>query len=89
MPQRVQNAKHLGVVLGDEPRTDIAGADDVRRKIDAWRATARDLRRATPGGALSEAPDGAGQPFRMHEFQDEFLQFAIAMREHGLPNGQP
>ena len=50
---------------------------------------ARRARRGAPDGAPSDAPDGAGQPFRLHEFQEEFAQFALAMREHGLPNGQP
>jgi phospholipase C len=89
MPQRVQNAKHLGAVLADEPRTDIDDPAQVRDAIDSWRATAQERRRAAPEGAPSQAPDGAGQPFRLHEFQEEFMQFAIAMREHGLPNGQP
>ncbi len=89
MPQRVQNASHLGVVLADGPRTGIPGTERVRAAIDAWRATARDVRRGTSGGAVSEAPDGAGRPFRLHDFQQEFVQFARAMREHGLPDGQP
>jgi hypothetical protein len=89
MPQRVRNAADLGVVLADSPRTDIPGTQDVRQAIDAWRANARELRRGAPEGTASEAPDGAGQPFRPQEFQDEFVQFALAMREHGLPNGQP
>src|SRR4029077_5799583 len=36
MPQRVQNAAHLGVTLADAPRTDIPGTQDVRDAIDAW-----------------------------------------------------
>jgi phospholipase C len=89
MPQRVHSAPHLGVVLADAPRTDIPGTEAVSATIDAWRAGARELRRAVRAGAPSEAPDGAGQPFRVHEFQEEFVQFAVAMREHGLPTGQP
>jgi hypothetical protein len=89
MSQRVQNAKHLGLVLAAEPRTDIAGTASVRAAIDTCRASAQERRRGAPDGAPSEAPDGAGQPFRLHEFQEEFVQFAIAMREHGLPYGQP
>jgi phospholipase C len=89
MSQRVRNAADLGVVLADSPRTDIPGTDGVRTAIDAWRADARELRRGAADGTASEAPDGAGQPFRLHEFQEEFVQFALAMREHGLPNGQP
>jgi phospholipase C len=89
MPQRVRDAHHLGVALAGEPRTDIPGTAPVRAAIDAWRASAREHRRGTSDGAPSEAPDGAGQPLRLHEFQEEFVQFANAMREHGLPNGQP
>ncbi len=89
MPQRVQNAPHLGVLLAAAPRTDIPDTTGVRAAIDAWQADARELRRAGADGAPSQAPDGAGQPFRLHEFQEEFVQFAIAMREHGLPSGQP
>jgi hypothetical protein len=76
-------------VLADAPRTDVPDAQAVRDAIDAWRADARELRRGAPDGAPSDAPDGAGQPFRLHEFQEEFAQFALVMREHGLPNGQP
>jgi phospholipase C len=89
MPQRVQNAPHLGVVLADKARTDIPDTTAVRAAIDNWRASAEERRRAGAGGAPSEAPDGAGRPFRLQDFQEEFVQFAIAMREHGLPNGQP
>jgi phospholipase C len=89
MPQRVRSASHLGVVLADSPRRDVPGTQEVRDAIDAWRADARELRRGGAGGGVSEAPDGAGQPLRVHEFQEEFVQFALAMREHGLPNGQP
>ena len=35
------------------------------------------------------APDGAGRPLLTHDFQDEFVKFALAMRHAGLPSGQP
>ena len=89
MPQRVQNAQHLGLVLEDEPRTDIDDPGPVRAAIDSWRAEAHERRRATPERTPSQAPDGAGQPLTLHEFQNEFAQFTMAMREAGLPNGQP
>jgi phospholipase C len=89
MPKRVQAAQHLGSVLADKPRTDIPDTSSVRAAIDSWQAKAMQQRRGITGGAPSEAPDGAGQPFRLHEFQEEFLQFALAMRAHGLPSGQP
>jgi phospholipase C len=88
MSQRVRNAKHLGIVLGDEPRTGIPDTAAVRRAIDAWHAQAQGLRRAAEG-EQSLAPDGAGQPLMLHEFQDEFVKFALAIREMGLPPGQP
>lgn len=54
----------------------------------AWRVAARDERRASADGA-SKALDGAGHAFELHDFQHEFAQFALAMRDAGLPPGQP
>ncbi|MDQ6751423.1 MAG: hypothetical protein M3Z33_11805, partial [Actinomycetota bacterium] len=88
MSRRVAAARHLGGVLGDLPRTDIPDPTDARAAIDAWRVAARARREATPGGAPSNAPDGAGRPLVLHEFQEEFAKFAIALR-HVLPPGQP
>jgi hypothetical protein len=39
--------------------------------------------------APSLAVDGAGHSFELHDFQDEFAKFALAMRDAGLPPGQP
>jgi hypothetical protein len=47
------------------------------------------VRRADPAGTASPAPDGAGRPFVLHDFQDDFLRFALSMRHAGLPSGQP
>jgi phospholipase C len=33
--------------------------------------------------------EGAGHDLELHEFQDEFVRFVLAMREHGLPPNQP
>jgi phospholipase C len=89
MGTRVANAPHLGMVLEDAPRTEIEDHGAASESIDAWRADARARRQAAGAGALSPAPDGAGQPFRLHDFQEEFASFAVAMRQRGLPTGQP
>lgn len=90
MPARVATAQHLGVLLEDEPRANIPTPDEARKAIDNWRSAAREQRRADPQMATpSLAPDGAGQPLVLHDFQDEFLKFALAMRSAGLPPGQP
>jgi phospholipase C len=88
MGRRVEAAQHLGVVLEPTPRTDITPHDDVRAKVAAWRAHARTQRQAARESGPSPAPDGAGRPLVLHEFQEEFAHFALAMR-HILPPGQP
>jgi phospholipase C len=88
MGTRVQNARHLGIVLEDEPRRDVPSHDQVRAAIDAWRARARAERRAAIDQAPSPAPDGAGRPLVLHDFQEEFGRFALGMRQL-LPPGQP
>jgi phospholipase C len=89
MPARVAASEHLGVLLEDAPRADVPEPDHARQALDAWRVTARQQRRAAADGALAAAPDGAGQEFVAHDFQDEFIRFALAMRHAGLPPGQP
>jgi phospholipase C len=89
MPARVGNARDLGEALQDDPRTDIPEPTAPRAAIDRWRTRARAVRQADPAGAPSPSPDGAGRPFVLHDFQDEFLRFALAMRKAGLPPGQP
>ena len=88
MGTRVQNARHLGIVLEDAPRQDIPAHDEVRSALDVWRAQARADRRAAPDQAASPAPDGAGRPLVLHDFQEEFGRFALGMR-HLLPPSQP
>jgi phospholipase C len=89
MPGRVGHARHLGYTLLDEPRSDIPEPDDQRRAIATWREAARTARRGQPGQLQSTAPDGAGHPFWMHDFQEEFVKFALTMRRLGLDPGQP
>ena len=89
MPRRVANADHLGHVLEDQPRTDIPDHADVRSAIQTWRTEAQAARRAAPEAGPSPAPDGAGQPLVLQDFQHEFAKFALTMRQGGLPPGQP
>jgi phospholipase C len=95
MPARVSASEHLGVLLRGTPRTDIPAPDDAQSAIETWRNTARELRRGNAAAsaraktAVSPAPDGAGQELVLHDFQEEFLKFAVAMRQAGLPPGQP
>ncbi len=88
MPKRIQEAPHLGVLLEAEPRGDLEPRDALHTEMAAWRKQARDDRRSREGAA-SVATDGAGHGFDLHHFQTEFAQFALAMRDAGLPPGQP
>jgi phospholipase C len=88
MGTRVMNAQHLGIVLADEPRTDVPPHDEPRQALDDWRIRARADRRAAPDRAPAPAPDGAGRPLVLHDFQEDFGRFALAMR-HLLPPSQP
>jgi phospholipase C len=87
MGPRVAHAQHLGVLLGDEPRADLPDTGAVRQQIDAWHAQAQAARR--PDNGKSRALDGAGRPFTLHDFQEDFARFALAMRHAGLPGGEP
>jgi len=88
MPERVQRAPHLGMVLEAEPRTDLEPRDQLHEEMSAWRRAARRERRAGDGKPSSSF-DGAGHPLDLHDFQEEFARFALAMRDAGLPPGQP
>jgi phospholipase C len=89
MGARVQHAQHLGVALLDAPRSDIPDHDDARAQIADWRAHARAARRGTQEQGHSTAVDGAGRELALHDFQEEFARFALAMRHAGLPFGEP
>src|SRR5437588_9341599 len=88
MPPRVQAAADLGAVLQDDVRVDIADHTQVKHALDQWRRNARGEREARAQSA-SLAPDGAGQPLVLNEFQADFLGFAHAMGHLGLPPGHP
>jgi phospholipase C len=89
MGQRVAAAPHLGAVLQDAPRTDLDDPIDPHDAIAAWRHEARSERRASPSGGPSPAHDGAGRDLELHDFQEEFASFAMAMREGLLPAAHP
>ncbi|MEA2297565.1 MAG: phospholipase [Solirubrobacteraceae bacterium] len=78
---RIAASAHLGGVLGPA-RTDIADGGDLGGKLEAWRATASAQRQAQAGP--STAPEAAGQPLVLTDFQNEFAAFALAMRASGL-----
>lgn len=95
MPWRVQQAPHLGGLLAAEPRpemTDVAALqceiDEVRSRLDEWHAKGRLERRARAGSPSGVTDGGAGQHQELHDWQKEFLTFAMAMRDAGLPPGQ-
>jgi phospholipase C len=87
MPNRVQEASHLGVLLEKEPRSDLEPIASLRKEMSEWRRAAREERRAQKD-TTSPAPDGAGHAFELHDFQEEFARFALLMRK-ALPPGQP
>jgi phospholipase C len=89
MGPRVARAPHLGVVLLDDPREDIPEPEEVREEIAAWSIQARASRRGTRAVGHSSAPDGAGRPFALDDFQEDFVKFALAMHAIGLPPGHP
>jgi hypothetical protein len=37
----------------------------------------------------SPAPDSIGRHFALHEFEENFVRFALPMRASGWPPGQP
>lgn len=87
MPPRVRNAPHLGVILEDGPRTGINDHGHLHEKLEWWHKESRAER--LPDEGPSRLPDGAGHDLELHDFQEEFARFAIAMRDQGLPPGQP
>jgi phospholipase C len=83
-----ERSAHLGLVLEHKPRTDIpAETPDPEERLRQWRERARAARVATDRAQPSVAPDGAGQPPVLTDFQQEWVTFAVAMREAGLQRG--
>ncbi|MDQ3729654.1 MAG: hypothetical protein M3355_08690 [Actinomycetota bacterium] len=77
---------HLGLMLHDEPRTDQPREpSDTGRRLRQWRDEAREARTPADRGRRSIAPDGAGHPFLLTDFQKEFVSYAAVMRDAGLP----
>jgi phospholipase C len=87
MPPWVGEAPHLGALLEAEPRSDIEGREELRAQMAEWRLEARMERRA--GNSPSPAPDGAGHELELHDFQEDFVKFVLALREQGMPPNQP
>jgi phospholipase C len=87
MPKRVQDAPDLGTLIGDTPRGDLPETGGLREQIETWRSEARSSRRSVDGPA--GYGEGAGNRVVLHDFQEEYLKFALAMRDAGLPAGQP
>ena len=86
MPLRVQRAPHLGSLLG-AVRTDIDNPRNARQLMNIWRAEAIQRRRAqlrADGSARALAPDGAGQPVVLTNFQVEIHNALTAMKQAGL-----
>jgi hypothetical protein len=88
MPRRVQRAPHLGGLVLDEPRTDIDDPRNARGLIDVWRGQARHARvgGTAPGSDASQsrAADGAGHPVMLTEFQADWQNFALTMKQAGF-----
>jgi phospholipase C len=89
MGGRVAERKaHLGLMLEDAPRTDLPAIEEEKEdQLRQWREQARAARVASDRETASIAPDGAGQPLVLTDFQDEWVQFTIAMRQAGLTFG--
>jgi phospholipase C len=96
MPWRVQKAPHLGHLLEREARADLADRERLRKQIaearsqlDDWRRKARQRRRAKDGVPSTDYDGGAGQKQELLDWPEEFMGSALAMRDAGLPPGQP
>jgi phospholipase C len=96
MPARVGKAPHLGLLLEEEPRPELCDRErllgeirEARDNLDRWRRKARDRRRANVEEPSDEFDGGAGQKQELLDWQEQFLGFALTMRDQGLPPGQP
>jgi phospholipase C len=96
MPERVRQAPHLGLLLEDEPRPEACDREkleaeiaEAREQLDRWRRKARQRRRARDGEPSPVVDGGAGHKQELLDWQEQFLGFALKMRDEGLPPGQP
>ena len=88
MGKRTQRVADVSGCLGDAVRTDIPSHSYLHEVLAGRRLEARALRRPAIGGP-SPAADGAGHEMVLHDFQTDFLKFAMLMRHAGLRAGTP
>ncbi len=88
MGARTKAAADVSGCVGSAVRDDIPSHSYLHDVLAGRRLEARALRRPRAGGA-SPAADGAGHDMELHDFQSEFLRFAMLMRHAGLLPGTP
>jgi phospholipase C len=88
MGTRTARAADVGDCLGGAVRDDIPSHSYLHEVLAGRRLEARARRRPAMGGK-SPAPDGAGHEMALHDFQSDFLKFAMLMRHAGLLPGTP
>jgi phospholipase C len=88
MGPRTQGAADVSECLGDAIRNDIPSHSYLHEVLAGRRLEARARRRPAVGGP-SPADDGAGHDMVLHDFQNDFVKFAILMRHAGLLPGTP
>ncbi len=88
MGSRVARAADLRGVLETGPRQSLPDHTHLLDQAIEWHSDLRRGRMATAKSA-SPVPGGAGHELVPHEFQREFLSFALEMRRKGLPPGKP
>ncbi len=88
MGKRTQRAADLEVCLRGSARHDIPSHSYLHEVLAGRRLEARARRRPATGGP-SPATDGAGHGMVLHDFQTDFLKFAMIMRHAGLRPGTP
>jgi phospholipase C len=88
MGRRTQRAADVSGCLGDAVRHDIPSHSYLHEVLAGRRLEARARRRPAAGGP-SPASDGAGHEMVLHDFQSDFLKFALLMRHAGLRAGTP
>jgi phospholipase C len=90
LPGRVQRAPHLGSTLLPRARTDIDDPRNARDLMETWRQEARQRRTALPPAETSgrdtrsAAPDGAGHPLVLTDFQSDWQKFAFTMKKNDV-----